>query len=97
MAKLNREDVLKLAQLARLDITEAEIVEYQDELSKILAYVEKLQNVDTNNLQPTNQVGGLINISRDDEVKDYGYAAKDLLNNVPAVKDDQIQVPRMVD
>ena len=97
MAKLNREDVLKLAQLARLDITEAEIVEYQDELSKILAYVEKLQNVDTNNLQPTNQVGGLINISRDDEVKDYGYAAKDLLNNVPAVKDDQIQVPRMLD
>lgn len=97
MAKLNREDVLKLAQLARLDITEEEIVEYQEELTKILAYVEKLQTVDTEGLQPTNQVGGLSNVAREDEIKGYGYEAADLLKNVPAVKDEQIQVPRMVE
>jgi len=33
---------------------------------------------------------------RDDEVKDYGYAAADLLKNVPNVKDNQLQVKRMI-
>lgn len=96
MAKLTREDVLKLAQLARLDLTEDEIKEYAAELSAILQYVEQLQKVDVKGLEPTNQVTGLTNVMRPDEVKDYGYAPDDLLKNVPAVKDKQIKVKRML-
>jgi aspartyl-tRNA(Asn)/glutamyl-tRNA(Gln) amidotransferase subunit C len=96
MADLSRDDVLKLAQLARLDLTDDEVEEYARELSEILQYVEKLQAVDIDGLQPTNQVTGLTNVSRPDEVVDYGYDPQDLLKNVPEVESDMIKVKRMI-
>jgi aspartyl-tRNA(Asn)/glutamyl-tRNA(Gln) amidotransferase subunit C len=96
MAKLTREDVLKLARLARLELSDEEIEEFSQELSEILQYVEQLQSVDVGGLKPTNQVTGLTNVTRDDEVIDYGYAAADLLKNVLAVKGNQIKVKRML-
>lgn len=96
MAKLTRDDVLKLAQLARLDLSESEIEEYAVELSEILQYVEQLQSVDVEGLKPTNQVTGLTNVMRADAVQDYGYQPDDLLKNVPQVKDHQIKVKRML-
>ena len=96
MTKLTREDVLKLAQLARLDLSEDEITEFQAEVSEILQYVEKLQSVDIDGLQPTNQVTGLTNVTRDDEIRDYGYEPLDLLKNVPAKQGDQIIAKRMI-
>lgn len=96
MAKLTREDVLKLARLARLDLSEEEIAEFSGELSAILEYVEQLQSVEVDGLKPTNQVTGLTNVTRPDEVRDYGYQTADLLKNVPAVKDSQIKVKRML-
>ena len=97
MAKLSREDILKLAQLAKLDLTEEEIEEYARELSEVLLYVEQLQSVDVTGLKPTNQVSGLTNVTRDDEVIDYGYEPLDLLKNVPETQDNQIKVKRMID
>ena len=96
MTKLTRDDVLKLAQLARLNLTDEEVEEFTREFADILDYVEQLQAVDTEGLLPTNQVSGNVNIMRDDAVKDYGYEPKDLLKNVPAVEDDHIKVKRMV-
>ncbi|HZL07605.1 MAG TPA: Asp-tRNA(Asn)/Glu-tRNA(Gln) amidotransferase subunit GatC [Candidatus Dormibacteraeota bacterium] len=96
MAKLTRDDVLKLAQLARLDLDEAEIEQFAAEMSEILQYVEKLQNVDVKGLEPTHQVTGLTNVTREDEIRDYGYKPEDLLKNVPHVKDNQIKVKRML-
>jgi aspartyl-tRNA(Asn)/glutamyl-tRNA(Gln) amidotransferase subunit C len=97
MAKLTREDVLKLAQLARLELSDDEIEAYRSDLSEILQYVEQLQGVDVEGLAPTNQVTGLTNITRVDEIKDYGYQVEDLLKNVPRVKDHQIQVKRILE
>lgn len=96
MAKLNREDILKLARLARLDLTEAEITEYTEELSAILGYVEQLDSVETTGLAPTNQVTGLQNITRADEIKDYGYKAETLLENLPDHEGSAIKVKRMI-
>ena len=96
MAQLTREDILKLARLARLDLTEDEIVEYGNELSEILQYVEKLQQIDVSGLKPTNQVTGLTNVTRADKVVDYGYQVTDLLENVPAVENGHIKVKRMI-
>ena len=96
MAKLSREDILKLAQLARLELTEEEITEYSEELSSILQYVEMLQTLDVGDLRPTNQVSGLTNVTREDEEIDYGYAPLDLLKNVPDTEDNLIKVKRMV-
>lgn len=96
MANLSRDDIVKLAALARLELTEDEIVEYSNELTAILKYVEQLQAVDINGLKPTNQVTGLTNVTRNDEVVDYGYKTEDLLTNVPTVEKQQIKVKRMV-
>jgi aspartyl-tRNA(Asn)/glutamyl-tRNA(Gln) amidotransferase subunit C len=96
MAKLTREDVLKLARLARLKLSDEEIVEFSGELPVILDYVEQLQKVDVSGLKPTNQVTGLSNVMREDEVKDYGYKPEELLKNVPEVKDNQLKVKRMI-
>ncbi len=96
MAKLTRDDVLKLAQLARLQLSDEEIEEFIGELSAILQYVEQLQSVDTTGLAATNQVTGLTNVFREDELQDYGYQPDALLKNVPAVQDRQIKVKRMI-
>ena len=96
MAKLTRDDVLKLARLSRISLTDEEVDKFTDELSAILGYVEQLSSVDVEGLEPTNQVTGLTNVTRPDNIKDYGYAPKDLLKNVPAVQDDMIKVRRMI-
>jgi aspartyl-tRNA(Asn)/glutamyl-tRNA(Gln) amidotransferase subunit C len=96
MANLTRDDVLDLARLARLELTDEELETYSHELTKILHYVEQLQEVDVSGLEPTSQVTGLTNVFRKDEVVDYGYAPKELLKNVPEVKDDYIKVKRML-
>jgi len=96
MAKLTRDDVLKLSKLARISLSDEEVDEFTDELSTILGYVEQLDSVDVIGLSPTNQVTGLTNVMREDEVKDYGYAPLDLLKDVPQVQDNQIKVKRMI-
>lgn len=96
MTQLTRDDVLHLAALARISLTDSEVEEFSTELSAILQYVEQLSNVDVNGLKPTNQVTGLTNVMRADEVIDYGYAPADLLENVPAVENNQLKVKRMI-
>lgn len=96
MSKLSRDDVLKLAQLARLELTEAEVDEYSTELSEILQYVEQLGEVNVKGLKPTNQVTGLKNVTREDNIQDYGYKPADLMKNLPDHKEGQIKVKRMI-
>lgn len=96
MAKLSRDDVLNLAKLAKLKLTEDEIIKYQTELSEILGYVEKLNEADVDGLQPTTQVTGLNNVLRDDKVRNYGIDQEALLKNVPNRKGNEIQVRRVL-
>lgn len=96
MANLTRDDVLKLARLARLHLTEEEIAQFQQEISAILGYVEQLQQADVGDLEPTSQVTGLKNVMRPDEVRDYGASAQALLKNAPATEGGHIKVRRML-
>jgi len=66
--KLTREDVLHIARLARLGLTETEVERFREQLSNILENFEILQPVDTANIPPTAQSITLQNIVRDDEV-----------------------------
>lgn len=96
MTKLSKEDVLKLAKLARLRLTEEEVTKFQQELSAILEYVALLDGVDTSGLEPTFQVTGLTNVLREDVIKDYGMTQDDLLKNAAATQDGHIKVGRMI-
>lgn len=96
MTKLSSDDIRKLAFLARIDVTDKEVSEFSSEFGQILEYVEKLQGVDIEGLQPTSQVTGLTNVTRDDAVAALGYTADDLLKNVPTTEGRQIKVKRMI-
>lgn len=96
MSKLSREDILKLARLSRLRLSEEEITRFQGEISAILDYVERLNDVDTEDLQPTYQVTGLKNVMRKDETVEYQADSKTLLKNAPAVENNQFKVKRVL-
>lgn len=96
MTKFTRDDVLKLARLARIDVSDEEVDAFTREFSEILQYVEQLQAVDVAGLEPTSQVTGLTNVTRDDVVSDYGYSPEDLLKNVPKTEGSLIKVKRMI-
>jgi len=97
MADLTKDDVLKLARLARLRLTGEEVAAFQKEITAILNYVGQLQKVDVDGLQPTYQVTGLKNVMRSDEPIEYGPSPEALLKNAPAVEKGYIKVRRMVD
>lgn len=65
---LTKQDVQHLADLARLELTEEEIDTYRGQLGSILEYVAKLQELDTEGVEPMAQGAGLENVLRDDEV-----------------------------
>jgi aspartyl-tRNA(Asn)/glutamyl-tRNA(Gln) amidotransferase subunit C len=96
MSKLTKDEVLKLAKLARLQLTEVEVNKYAHELGEILEYVELLSSVDTSGLEPTNQVTGLHSVYRKDEVKAYQSKPEDLLALAPESQSGYIKVKRMI-
>ncbi len=96
MTKLSKEDVLKLAKLARLKLSGAEVEQFAGEFTEILGYVEQLKDADTEGLKPTYQVNGLSSVTRKDELIDYGAGQEALLKNVPHTQDKSIKVQRMI-
>lgn len=67
---LSKEEVLKVARLARIELSDEEVEKFSAQLSDILTYVDQLQSVETENVEATAQVTGLENVFRADEVKD---------------------------
>lgn len=96
MTELTREDVLKLARLARLQLSDEEVEAFRKELSEVLHYVKMLDDVDVAGLEPTTQVTGLKNVMREDTVIDYGISSADLLRLAPKKQDGHIKVKRMI-
>lgn len=96
MSKLSREQIVKLAHLSRLSLSDSEIESMISELSAILDYVERLDEVDVEGLNPTYQVSRLQNVMRDDTVAPSPASAEALLELVPQRKDNYIKVGRMI-
>lgn len=80
--KLTKQQVEHIAHLARLGISEEEKEKFARELSSILNYVSELNEVNTGNVDPTNQVTGLTNVMRKDEVEKFGQE-KELIEMAP--------------
>ena len=96
MTKLSKSDVKKLADLAKLRLTTAELEQFSGEFSNILEYVEQLKDADTDGLKPTYQVNGLSTVTREDKIVDYKVSKESLLKNVPKVREEQIEVKRVL-
>lgn len=96
MTNISTDDVKYVAALAKIAITDDEAAKFTKELTAILGYVQQLDAVDTQGLQPTYQVTGLTSVTRKDELIDYGTTQKDLLKNVPRTRDGYIEVPKVL-
>ncbi len=96
MAQLSHDDILGLARLVRLQLTESEVDKFADEINAILGYVEQLKEVDVTGLEPTYQLNNLDNVMREDVPDDYGVDSENLLQNVSDTKDGQVVVKRMI-
>ena len=92
---LTREEVLHVAQLARLSLEPAEEELFTRQLNDILAYVEKLQELDTTDVTPMAHVIEVFNAFREDEVKE-GLNREEALDNAPAPEEGSFVVPRII-
>lgn len=94
--KLTREEVLHIAELARLGLSPAEVERFQAELSDILTYAERLQQVDLSTISPAARVQSIQNVLRDDVVLPSLPRAV-MLANAPHTAEGCFKVPPVLE
>jgi aspartyl-tRNA(Asn)/glutamyl-tRNA(Gln) amidotransferase subunit C len=93
---LDEATVARIARLARIDVPKAERAPLAAELSRILQWIEQLNEIDTEGVRPMTSVTAMRLAFRDDRVTDGGRP-EDILGNAPERQDDYFVVPRVVE
>lgn len=93
---LDKEDVRRVAFLARIRVAEDELAPVADDLNKIIGWVEQLSEVDTDGVDPMTSVTDMPLKKRADEVTDAGYPER-VLANAPDRANDFFAVPKVVE
>jgi aspartyl-tRNA(Asn)/glutamyl-tRNA(Gln) amidotransferase subunit C len=93
--KISKEEVLYIANLARLDIDDASIERLAGQIGDILDYVDQLRQVDTTGVKPTSHAVPLINAFRDDEPRPH-LERDAALANAPQQEGGNFVVPKVV-
>ncbi|WLR54889.1 MULTISPECIES: Asp-tRNA(Asn)/Glu-tRNA(Gln) amidotransferase subunit GatC [Mesobacillus] len=96
MSRISEEQVKHVAHLARLAITEKEAQMLTDQLDKIITYAEQLNELNTDNVEPTAHVLEIKNVMREDRAKE-GLPREEVLKNAPEHQDGQIKVPGIME
>jgi aspartyl-tRNA(Asn)/glutamyl-tRNA(Gln) amidotransferase subunit C len=94
--KITREDVVKVAELARLEFGEEELVRFTEQLGNILTYIGKLNELDTKDVEPTSHVLDLATPLRDDTVEEW-LTVGEALENAPQEEDGFFVVPQVIE
>lgn len=92
--KLSIDEVRRVAELARLGLADDELEGMASQLSSILEYVDKLEQIDTSTISPTAQVGELVDVMRDDEERPC-LPVDEALANAPDRQDNYFRVRAM--
>ena len=93
--KITKEEVLHVANLARLDIDMSLIDKFADQIGTILEYVDILNQVDTKGVSPTSHAISLTNAFREDEEKSY-FDRDSALANAPEKEEGNFVVPKVI-
>jgi aspartyl-tRNA(Asn)/glutamyl-tRNA(Gln) amidotransferase subunit C len=93
---LDEATVARIARLARIDVPDAELAPLAGELSRILGWIEQLDEVGTQDTPPMTSVVAMRLAFRDDRVTDGGRP-EDILKNAPERQDDYFVVPKVVE
>ena len=94
--KIDSKTVDKLAELAKLEFDEASKEEIIKDLNRIVTFVEKLNEMDTSNVEPLVYLTEDTNVMRDDTVKQE-ITQQEALKNAPKRDSDYIKVPKVID
>jgi aspartyl-tRNA(Asn)/glutamyl-tRNA(Gln) amidotransferase subunit C len=94
--KIDQEQVRKVAKLSRLDLSDGEVEEFTGQLSAILGYVEKMNELDTENVEPLAHCLAVHNVFREDVVKE-SLGAEKALANAPQQDGEFFRVPKILD
>ena len=94
--EITKQEVEKVAKLARLEVTEAEKDAFAKQLSQILTHVGKLKQYDTTGIEPTSTVLGQVNVFREDIVRPSLPTDK-ALANAPEREADGFCVPKIIE
>ncbi len=92
---IDRELVRKVANLARLELTEDEEAKFTTQLGSILDYVEQLNELDVTNVQPTTRAIDVSNVTREDILQPYPER-NEILNSAPQQEGDFFRVPKIL-
>ena len=93
---LTKAEVEHVARLARLELTEIEKEEFTGQLNEILDFVEKLNELDTTNIEPTAHAIPVANVFRPDQVTP-SLDLEGALSNAPDRVDNFFKVPKMLE
>ncbi|HKF53267.1 MAG TPA: Asp-tRNA(Asn)/Glu-tRNA(Gln) amidotransferase subunit GatC [Candidatus Acidoferrales bacterium] len=98
--KISREDVLRVAELAHLELSEAEIEKFRVQLDGILSYIDKLKQLDVSGVEPMAQVlepnAGAERTLRDDIVRNCDIGGE-ILEQAPQAKAPYFRVPKVIE
>ena len=94
--KISKEDVIKVSELARLEFKEEEVQKFTEQLGNILEYIEKLNELDTDNVEPTSHVLDISTPLREDKVLKM-LSTEEVLQNAPESEDDFFVVPQVIE
>ena len=94
--RITKEEVEHVAKLARLEITEGERDAFSQQLSSILTYMEKLNSVNTDGVEPTATVLGQTNVFREDKVRPC-LPVERALANAPESEAGHFRVPKIIE
>lgn len=94
---ISLDEVMHLAKLSSLSVSKEEAESLQKDLSKIVDYADQLNELDTDNVEPTFQITGLSNVWReDDDIDTYGVSPEVLVSLAKDSKNGQINVPKVL-
>lgn len=94
--KITREDINHLAMLSNFSLTEQEAESLGQDLENIIGYISQLDELDTDDVEPTYQVFEMENIWRDDKILPQDADREALLALAPVAEDHQIKVPKVL-
>ncbi len=96
MSTITNDDVRHLAQLSSLQMSDAEVESLRADIEKIINYINQLDELDTDDVEPTYQVTGLQNVWRDDEIIDSSVSRQQLLALAAEQSDNCVKVPKVL-
>ncbi|MBR5418753.1 Asp-tRNA(Asn)/Glu-tRNA(Gln) amidotransferase subunit GatC [Candidatus Saccharibacteria bacterium] len=93
---ITREDVLHLAELSSISLDESQIEPLIKDLDNIVNYFSQLDELNTENVEPTYQCFDMQNVWREDNIVDFEAKREDLLALTTESEDNQIKVPKVL-